>query len=336
MSALPAETGAAVTKVASTPFELDADAAYAAWRAAKLADAPTNANELMVAVADPADPSAAETAAIRALCRRHNMAFYRTRVQLTKAQVLAFAARLGLGDIERPLLTGEDGVTELEVAGMAEARRGIYIPYSNKPLSWHTDGYYNPAGNWVLGMLLHCVRPAASGGEAQFLDPDIAYIRLRDADPAFITALMHPQALTIPANEAEAQVVRDAEAGPVFALVGGHMVMRYTHRLRSAVWRDDAATAAARELLRALLEEGDPRLTLTLGRTRTMSQPILLSDIIIRNPQARSFQQLIEVIRLTADAAGKGMLEMDIKPDFPDTPRNWEFLVESAFTWGTR
>jgi hypothetical protein len=64
--------------------------------------------------------------------------------------------------------------------------------------------------------------------------------------------------------------------------------------------------------------------------------PIRLSDIIIQNPEARSFKELIEVIRLSADAAGKAMMEMDIKPDFPDTPRNWEFMIESAFTWGTR
>ncbi len=67
-----------------------------------------------------------------------------------------------------------------------------------------------------------------------------------------------------------------------------------------------------------------------------MSQPILLSDIIIRNPQARSFKDLVEVIKRTADDAGKALLEMDIKPDFPDTPRNWEFVVETAFTWGTK
>jgi len=67
-----------------------------------------------------------------------------------------------------------------------------------------------------------------------------------------------------------------------------------------------------------------------------MSQPILLSEIIIRNPQARSFNELIEAIKVIADDAGRALLEIDIKPDFPDTPRNWEFLVESAFTWGTR
>jgi len=67
-----------------------------------------------------------------------------------------------------------------------------------------------------------------------------------------------------------------------------------------------------------------------------MSQPILLSDIIIHNPQARSFNDLIDAIKVTADDSGRALLEIDIKPDFPDTPRNWEFLVETAFTWGTR
>jgi hypothetical protein len=66
------------------------------------------------------------------------------------------------------------------------------------------------------------------------------------------------------------------------------------------------------------------------------NEPIRLSDIIIQNPQAGSFNDLIEAIKVRADAAGKAMLELDIKPDYPDTPRNWEFLVETAFTWGTR
>jgi hypothetical protein len=267
MSAVPAESrGDDAPMRGASPFDLAQDATYAAWRAEKLAKAPADSDALVVLVTDPANPSPAETAVIRRLCLDHNMAFYRTRATLTKEQVMNFAAKLGLGEIERPLLTGEDGVTELEVAGMAESRRGIYIPYSNKPLSWHTDGYYNPVGQWVLGMLLHCVRPAETGGEAQFFDPEIAYIRLRDADPAFIEALMHSEALTIPANEAEASVQRGAETGPVFACLGGHLAMRYTHRLRSAVWRDDAATTAARECLRALLEDGDPlMLTYRLG-----------------------------------------------------------------------
>ncbi|MBT6094433.1 MAG: sulfur relay protein DsrC [Rhodospirillaceae bacterium] len=70
--------------------------------------------------------------------------------------------------------------------------------------------------------------------------------------------------------------------------------------------------------------------------TEHANPPILLSNIIIRNPDTASFQELIEVIKHHADQAGKAMLEMDIKPDYPDTPRNWEFLIETAFTWGTR
>jgi alpha-ketoglutarate-dependent taurine dioxygenase len=280
MPAVPAETqGASALDGDASPFDLAADGAYSAWRARKLAQAPADAGKLVVRIVDPASPSAAETAAIRVLCRNHNMAFYRTEGELDKARLLAFAARLGLGDIERPLLTGEDGVTELAVAGMAESRRGIYIPYSNKPLSWHTDGYYNPVGQWVLGMLLHCVRPAESGGEAQFLDPEIAYIRLRDANPAYVAALIHPQTLTIPANEAKAGVERGAETGPVLAVIGGRLAMRYTHRLRSAVWRDDAATAAAREFLRELLEEGDP---LMLTHRLAAGEGIISNNVLHR------------------------------------------------------
>jgi len=67
-----------------------------------------------------------------------------------------------------------------------------------------------------------------------------------------------------------------------------------------------------------------------------VSNLIRLSEIIVQNPQVGSFDGLIAAIRERAEAAGKAMLEMDIKPDYPDTPRNWEFLVESAFTWGNR
>ena len=259
-----ATAAAASTGVTGAPFDLDDTRAYGAWRARKLADAPSCAADLTVPVAAPETPTAEEIAALRAQCGRANMALYRTSAVLTKEQVLALSAAVGLTHLERPLLTGEDGITELSVAGMAndgiggDKRRGIYIPYSNKPLSWHTDGYYNPTGQWVLGMVLHCVRPAASGGASQFLDPDIAYIRLRDENPAWVAALMHPETLTIPANDVETDRPRGAETGPAFAVIGGRLAMRYTHRLRSAVWRDDADTQAARGFLRALLEDGDP------------------------------------------------------------------------------
>ena len=80
-------------------------------------------------------------------------------------------------------------------------------PYTNRPLSWHTDGYYNAPEDRIRSFILHCCRNAERGGESALLDPEIAYIRLRDENPRFIAALMHDEAMTIPANhEADGSV----------------------------------------------------------------------------------------------------------------------------------
>ena len=262
-----------------SPFDLQTDDAYRRWRDSKLADAPASATALVVPIADRRLPTAAEVADVLDRCRRFNMAVYRISEDMNKDQAVEFAAHFGFTHLERPLLTGEDGVTELSVANGADKRRGAYIPYSDKPLSWHTDGYYNRTGEWVLGMLLHCARPAVSGGESQLLDHDIAYIRLRDENPAWIAALMHPEALTIPANELEPGEVRGAETGPVFAVIDGRLAMRYTHRTRSAVWRDDPATLEARAFLRDVLEGGDP---LMIKHTLSAGEGVICNNVLHR------------------------------------------------------
>ena len=60
-----------------------------------------------------------------------------------------------------------------------------------------------------------------------------------------------------------------------------------------------------------------------------------LSDFIIRNPDIMTFAELLVAIGKHGKA-GATMLQVDIKPDFTDTPRNWESQVEMAFTWGER
>ncbi len=64
--------------------------------------------------------------------------------------------------------------------------------------------------------------------------------------------------------------------------------------------------------------------------------PMKLSDLIIQHPEVNSFAGLLDTIREQAEQVEGNMLDVDLKPDFPDTPRNWEFLVESAFVWGER
>lgn len=60
-----------------------------------------------------------------------------------------------------------------------------------------------------------------------------------------------------------------------------------------------------------------------------------LSEILIANPDVQSFDELVAVVKAMAES-GERFLEPDLKPDFPDTPRNWEDIIESAFMWGHR
>ncbi len=62
---------------------------------------------------------------------------------------------------------------------------------------------------------------------------------------------------------------------------------------------------------------------------------VLLSEIIIRNPQLSSFNDLLAAIRKHG-GDGAILLRIDLKPDYADTPRNWEMLLEAAFSWGDR
>jgi len=60
---------------------------------------------------------------------------------------------------------------------------------------------------------------------------------------------------------------------------------------------------------------------------------INLSQIIIENPQVKSFKHLLDVVEQEAKN-GTLHLQFDVKPDYRDTPRNWEFHIEAAFYRG--
>jgi hypothetical protein len=55
-----------------------------------------------------------------------------------------------------------------------------------------------------------------------------------------------------------------------------------------------------------------------------------VSELLIANPKMTSFAELEEAV-VEAALAGEIHLYMDIKPEFPDTPRNWETELELAF-----
>ncbi len=246
-----------------SPFSLDDPAAYAAWREAKLAAYPNRREDFVVEVANLGAPSAAERAAIRRLARRANMAIYATRSnvadeQATRRDLVAFGRAFGLVAIEDHRSAEADGIVRIEVVDQG-GRLG-YIPYTDRPITWHTDGYDNVHGpeRSVRAMLLHCMRPAGRGGVNRLLDPEIAYIRLRDSDPRLIEALMHSEAMTIPESVETNGRVRPENTGPVFFVdAQGALGMRFTARKRNVVWRDDPSTRAAVVRLEAVLAE-DP------------------------------------------------------------------------------
>lgn len=248
-----------LARVAS-PFDLDDEASYARWREAKLAASPASADELLVDIADPAGLTSAERAALLQRLSRTNMALYRLRSrQDDKHAIVALARQLGMQQLDANWLADEDGLSNITQSDQSDGRGG-FIPYTDRPINWHTDGYYHPDERRIRGMVLHCVRPAREGGVNALLDHELAYIALRDASPELVRALMAPDAMTIPERRDDDGVARPAQAGPVFAVnADGSLHMRYTARTRSIEWKADEATrAAVASLARLLASDSAP------------------------------------------------------------------------------
>lgn len=236
------------------PFRLEDTEAFRVWREEKLAAYPRRAEELVVEVRDPRCLSAPEHAALADRLRRANMAVYASACGALEDKEIARAGKeivrdlgrqFGLRRLDPNWLADDDGVSSIAVRE-GEAR-GEFIPYTNRAIRWHTDGYYNPPERRIRAFVLHCVRSAAQGGESLLLDHEIAYLMLRDANPEWIRALMQPGAMTIPERTEAGGVARAAQSAPVFSVDAsdGALHLRYTARTVSIGWAQDAATGGA-------------------------------------------------------------------------------------------
>lgn len=241
------------------PYALDDEVAYQQWRLNKLQDYPRSPHELLVEIASDL-PTSVQCEQIARVCKKANMSIYRLQNPDTgnKNFVHALGDQLGLTHLDGNLCADHDSITSLQV--MDTGRHAGYIPYSNRPLSWHTDGYYNLPDRRIRAMLLHCVREAREGGENRLLDHEIAYIQLRDQNPDYIRALMQDDVLTIPPNIEGDEMIREARSGPVFSVdpQTRQLHMRYSARGRNVIWRDDDSTRAATAALTALLTAKNP------------------------------------------------------------------------------
>ncbi|MFV2031582.1 MAG: TauD/TfdA family dioxygenase [Gammaproteobacteria bacterium] len=167
--------------------------------------------------------------------------------------------RFGLSQLDANLCAEDDRITIITDCSDAQNRdkqRQRYIPYSNRAMGWHTDGYYNPQHQRVRSFILHCAQPAAKGGSNRFMDPDIAYILLRQENPAYIKALTMPDVMRIPENSGAEGCLRSETATSVFQFSSDYRIldMRFSQRKKNVIWRDDAVTQEALACLNELLD----------------------------------------------------------------------------------
>ena len=273
-----------MTSSADNPFDLDNNAAYQQWRKQKLASQPRSAEELLIEIDDPRALNDVEIKLIRNRLNTCNMLIYKSKLGSLEDKDIPrkLGQQLGLAGLDPNMLADDDGITSLTVVE-GKNKRG-YIPYSDKRLLWHTDGYYNTPEQQIRAFILHCVRPAPEGGENALLDPEMVYLRLRDENPDYIRALMHPEAMTIPANTESGVETRAAQTGPVFSLdpATNRLHMRYTARTRSIVWRDDEITRKALLFLEKLLVDDNP----DVFRYRLKAGEGVLSNNVLHNRTA--------------------------------------------------
>ncbi len=243
------------TVLAHSPFDLDQPEAYAEWRARKVAerDLPPT-----IDIGDLGALTNSEREGLLATAARRNFALFRYQGQQNRLEtgLRELGRELGLLGLDQNLCAEDSGLTAITVKQTDTDH--TYIPYTNRPLGWHTDGYYNAGELQVRAWLLYCARPAAEGGENGILDHELAYIRVRDHNPDWIRALMAEDAFTIPSNTERGTQIRPDHSGPVFSIApDGSLHMRYSARQRNVIWKDDGTTRDAAEFLLHLFQTGD-------------------------------------------------------------------------------
>ncbi len=253
----------------NNPFSLDNNSAYQEWRTRKLENYPSKLAELIVEVNDPHRLTTAEHTEILNRCKIANMVIYASELtDADKSISHDLCKQFGITELDSNMGADDDGITSLTVVSTGD--RQEYIPYTNRQIHWHTDGYYNTPDKQIRAILLHCVCNAPNGGKNALLDHEIAYILLRDENPEYILALTQPDVMCIPPNVVAGEELRPISCGPVFSTdSSGNLHMRYTKRTRSIVWKDNAITKAAVKLLENLLESDSKyifRTTLQAGQ----------------------------------------------------------------------
>jgi len=251
---------------ADSPFRLENEQAYQAWRARKLARRAQVDQARVFALDSEGRLPHSACDALRDQLEAFNFVLFEADPgEFDKNAFVELNRQFGLCDPDANLGADADRVTALRVVEASDAR-AQYIPYTNRAMNWHTDGYYNPPERRINAFALYCVSPAWRGGGNYLFDHEMMYLLIRDQAPNLLEALMQDDLMHIPANLQGKQVIRPEESGPVFSLQANSAAlnMRYTSRPHNIVWKSDQRSQRALNLVREILLDGEALIDISL------------------------------------------------------------------------
>jgi hypothetical protein len=293
-----------------SPFLMKNEGEYRAWRARKLALVQQTPADRIFDLDDDGRIPPALMESLRLQVSAHNFAIFESPRALDKADFLALNRQFGLCRVDSDNGSGEDAVTSLRVVDDSD-RLAQYIPYTNRALGWHTDGYYNPPHRRINAFALYCVNQAGRGGGNYLFDHELLYIQVRDRAPGLLEALMAGDLMRIPANIQDNRIVRAEETGPVFSVQadGCSLHMRYTSRPRNIVWKADKRSEQALNLVREILVDGKA----SIGLRLRAGQGIVCNNILHGRQAFHDFE--LDPPRLVYRARYHDCIDFDREPN---------------------
>ena len=170
-------------------------AEFLRWAEEKEKNIPQNSDGILVNIHDINNVKTSEIAKIKETIYKYNSCIYSSKIALkSNTNLLKFVELVGMRTYDCNNIESN----EISTITPLQNSKINYIPYTDKLLNWHTDGYYDKKS--IFSWLLHCVNPATQGGENYLLDHELVlreYL-LRNDD---INNLMAEDALTIPASK---------------------------------------------------------------------------------------------------------------------------------------
>ena len=239
----------------NSPYLLANEDAYQAWRSSKLESRRQSTPLRVFTLNAQGLMSKSQRTDLQQQVDAHNFVIFESADRnFGKREIVALNQQFGLHDLDINPGADADRVTALRVVGESD-QRAQYIPYTNRAMNWHTDGYYNSHARRINAFSLYCVNQSARGGGNFLFDHEMMYLLIRDQSPELLEALMHDDLMRIPANVQDNQVIRAEETGPVFSLqpISCALNMRYTSRPLNIVWKTDKCSQRALNLVREIL-----------------------------------------------------------------------------------